>query len=406
MTFKDRYLRNKKLLLEDPTFNPNNKKVVEEFFIFEEYKLKRRQGLVEVDERSYKTLSHYITRIKNITQWLNNKTWADLTKEEIKKLIDDLEDGVIKNRDGKRHEDRSLYYQMFCGKFWSLVKKNHLAQEIIDEFSIRGRDFNKQVRFIEFESFKKMVNCINNPTQLCLMWLAWDIGENIGTLLELESCDFQRQINPDTNEAEYLVILPREKLKRSRTPRSELTNYKETVEYLDVVLANLKPNYKEVSNKYVRGRKLSEYYSEGRLFKFGMRAADKFFKRAVELSKVRCMPGGERPTWKDTRSGMACNLLKKGWSIDEINSRLGHTVNSHVIRRYLTYLSLDKRKPQAKVHQTNLRKLELDLEKQRELNKLQGLRVETLKKEQDQMKEEFSKQMAKVVLELKEMLRV
>lgn len=103
---------------------------------------------------------------------------------------------------------------------------------------------------------------------------------------------------------------------------------------------------------------------------------------------------------------MACNLLKKGWSIDEINSRLGHTVNSHVIRRYLTYLSLDKRKPQAKVHQTNLRKLELDLEKQRELNKLQGLRVETLKKEQDQMKEEFSKQMAKVVLELKEMLRV
>ncbi|MDO8508205.1 MAG: tyrosine-type recombinase/integrase [Nanoarchaeota archaeon] len=406
MTFKDRYLKNKQLLLEDPTLNTNNKKVIEEFFKFEEYKLKRKQGLTEVDERSYKTLSHYITRIKNLTQWLNNKDWADLNEEDIKKLIDDLEDGVIKNKYGRRHEDRSLYYQMFCGKFWGLIKKNHIAQGIIDEFSIRGRDFNKQVRFIEFESFRKVVSCINNPIQLCLVWLAWDIGENIGTLLELEACDFQRQINPDTNEAEYLVILPREKLKRSRTPRSELTNYKETVEYLDIVLANLKPNYKEVSNKYVRGRKLSEYYSEGRLFKFGMRSADKFLKRAVELSKVRCMPGGEKVTWKDLRSSMACDLLRKGWSIDEINSRLGHSVASRVITRYVTYLSLDRRKPKAKVHQSNLRKLEFELDKQKELNKLQGLRVENLKKEQDQMKEEFNIQMAKVVSELKEMLKV
>lgn len=110
MTFKDRYLRNKQLLLEDPTFNPNNKKVVEDFLTFVECKLKRKQGLTEVDERSYKTSSHYITRIKNLTNWLNNKTWADLTEEEIKKLIDDMEDGVIKNKKGKRHEDRSLYY--------------------------------------------------------------------------------------------------------------------------------------------------------------------------------------------------------------------------------------------------------------------------------------------------------
>ncbi len=370
MSFKERYLRNKQLLLDDPNFNINNKKVVDDFLKFEEYKLKRKEGLTEVDERSYKTLSHYITRIKNLTQWLNNKTWADLSEEDIKKLIDDLEDGVIKSRNGKRHEDRSLYYQMFCGKFFGLIKKNQIARQIIEDFSIKGRDFNKQVRFIEEEQFRKIVNCTVTPEQKCLLWLCFDISENLGTMLLLDAKDFVRQIDPNTGEPEYLVILSKDKLKRSRTPRSELTNYKETVEYLDIVLANLKPTYKEVSNKYLRGRKLSEYYPEERLFKFGMKAADKFLRRAVELSGVRCMPGGERVTFKDLRSSCACNLLKKGWSIDEINSRLGHSVASRVITRYVTYLSLDRRKPKAKVYQSNLRRLEGELEKQKETNVL------------------------------------
>lgn len=406
MTFKDRYIKNKQLLLDDPNFNSNNKKVVEDFLKFEEYKLKRKEGLTEVDERSYKTLSHYITRIKNLTMWLNNKTWADLTEEDIKKLIDDMEDGVIKNKYGKRHEDRSLYYQMFCGKFFGLIKKNHIARQIIEDFSIKGRDFNKQVRFIEEEQFRKIVNCTITPEQKCILWLCFDISENISTILSLEKKDFVRQINPDTGEPEYLVILEKAKLKRSRTPRSELTNYKDTVEFLDIVLANLKPTYKEVSNKFIRGRKLSEYYNEDRLFKFGMKAADKFLRRAVELSGVRCMPGGEHVCFKDLRSSCACNLLKKGWSVDEINSRLGHTVNSHVIRRYLTYLSLDKRKPQAKVYQGNLRKLETDLEKQKELNKLQLLRFENLKKDQENMREELKAELLEMLKDVKKLEEV
>ena len=405
MSFKERYLRNKQLLLEDSNFNPNNREVVKKFFEFEEYKLKRKEGLSEVDERSYKTLSSYITRIKNLNQWLNNKTWADLTEEDIKKLIDDMEDGIIKTKYGKKIEDRSGYHQMLAGKFFGLVKKNHIAQQIIEDFSIKGREFNKQVRFIEEEQFRKIVNCTVTPEQKCILWLCFDVSENISTILSLEKKDFVREIDPDTGEPEYLVILSKEKLKRSRTPRSEITNYKETVEYLDIVLANLKPTYKQVSNKYIRGRKLSEYYNEDRLFKFGMKAADKFLRRAVELSGVRCMPGGERVTFKDLRSSCACNLLKKGWSIDEINARLGHTPASRVITRYVTYLSLDRRKPKAKVYQSNLRKLETDLEKQKELNKLQLLRFENLKKEQDQMRDELKLFMGKSKTELLEMLK-
>ncbi len=405
MTFKERYLRNKQLLLEDPIINSDNKEVIRKFFEFEEYKLKRKEGLTEVDEHSYKTLTHYITRIKKINQWFNNKSWKDLTEEEIKKVIDDLEDGVIKTHKGKRYEDRSLYYQMLGGKFFALVNKNHIAENILEEFSIRGREFNKQVRFIEEESFRKIANCALAPEHKCLLWLAFDIGENIGTLISLEKKDFQKQINPDTNEPEYLVILSKDKLKRSRTARSEITNYRETVEFLDIVLDNLKPTYKQVSNKYIRGRKLSEYYTEDRLFKFEMKAADKFLRRAVELSGVRCIPGGESVTWKDLRSSMACDLLKKGWTVDEINARLGHTPASRVISRYVTYLSLDRRKPKAKVYQGNLKNLEMDLEKQKELNKLQLLRFENLKKEQDRMKEEFNLFMNSSKIELLDMLK-
>ena len=392
--FKDRYIIKKEQLLIDEAINIKNREVIKKFLEFQEYKLKRKQGFVEVDERSYKTLTHYTTRIKTLNKWFNNKDWTTLTEEDIKKLIDDLEDGVIKNKYGKRYEDRSLYYQMLQGKFFSLVDKNHIARKILEDFSIRGREFYKQVRFIEEESFRKILSCINNPIYLCLCWLAWDIGENIGTLLELEARDFQKEINPDTNEPEYLVILPKEKLKRSRTARSEITNHKETMEYLDIVLSNLKP----------ASKKTSHIYNKDRLFKFGMKAAEKFFRRAIEMSGVRCMPGGEQVTWKTMRSSMCCDLLRKGWSTDECNSRLGHLPGSHTINFYANYLSLDRRKPKAKVHQSNLRKLEVELENQRESNKLQGLRVENLKKEQEQMKEDFKNQMTNFMLELNDLL--
>lgn len=93
---------------------------------------------------------------------------------------------------------------------------------------------------------------------------------------------------------------------------------------------------------------------------------------------------------------MACHLLKSGigngcnWSIDEINSRLGHKPSSRfVIDKYVSYLALDKRKPQQKVYQSNLKKVEIDLEKQKEYNKLQSLRIENMQKDNEQLRAEF-----------------
>jgi len=403
--FKDRYLISKEKLLNDEEFNSNNREIIKKFLEFEEYKLKRKEGLTEVDERSYKTLTHYITRIKTLNKWFENKDWSKLTEKEIKKLIDDLEDGIIKNKYGKRYEDRSVYYQMLQGKFFSLVKKSHIAKQIIEDFSIRGRDFNKQVKFIEEEQFRKIVDCALTQEHRCLLWLAFDIGENLGTLLALTQNELKKQADPDTNEPEYLVILSKDKLKRSRTPRSELTNYKETVQYLDIVLKNLKPSTKKTSNKFVKCRKLSDIHSDDKLFKFGMKAADTFLKRAVKQAGVRCLPGGEQVTFKDLRSSMCCDLLKKGWSLEECSARLGHSPGSHVIKRYANYLSLDRRKPKAKVYQSNLKKMEIELEKQKDLNKLQQIRFENLKNEQDRMKVEFKQLMSSSKIELLKMLK-
>jgi len=66
MIQKERYIRRKGELFNNKSFNSNNKELIKKFLEFEEYKLKRKEGLTEVDERSYKTLNHYLSRIKNI----------------------------------------------------------------------------------------------------------------------------------------------------------------------------------------------------------------------------------------------------------------------------------------------------------------------------------------------------
>ena len=53
----------------------------------------------------------------------------------------------------------------------------------------------------------------------------WDIGENVGTLLKLTTTDLIPQSNRRSGEREYLVFLPRTKLKRSQLSRGEPTLY-------------------------------------------------------------------------------------------------------------------------------------------------------------------------------------
>ena len=390
--FKDRYPKLKKELLENPKIKASNRKVITKFLEYEEYKLKRKEGFSEVDERSCKTLVNYLRRIRQINEWLGNKDWKNLKKSDIKKLVDDLEDGVIKTIQGEKHSDRSQFYQILHGKLFDIVKKGQYAREIFSEYEVKGRDDSEnQVRFIEESMFRQIVEQAITSEQKCLLWLAFDIGENIGSLLELEKADLKKQINEDTKESEYLVILPKEKLKRSRTPRSEITNYPETARYLDIVLAEVKPANKTISNKWMKDKPLSEIHGDDKLFKFGMKAATLFLNRAVEKSNARCSPGGEKVTWKDLRSSMACDLLKKEWTRDEVNARLGHKPSSRIIDRYINYIALDRKKPKKKVYESNMRKMEEDLKETKEVGKLQAQRLLDQKQELDILKKQFAK---------------
>ena len=135
--YKERYEKKKSELLKDKKFTAGNKKIIAEFLEFQEYKLKRKEGLSEVDERSYKTLYFYIGRIKNLNKWFKKKDWNNLTEEDIKKVIDDLEDGIIKTKRGTRYTDRSLYYQMLTGRFFEIAGKDYIASKILKKFGIR-----------------------------------------------------------------------------------------------------------------------------------------------------------------------------------------------------------------------------------------------------------------------------
>jgi len=347
MDLKRIYEKRKNLILNDKNICPENRKLFKSFFEWEENKLKRIRNLRELDDRCYKTLKVYTIYFYNVNNWFKNKPWPKLTKTEIKKVYDDLEDGKIKKKDKTPFQDRASYYnKIFKSKPFGLAGKREIAKEVMEFYKPSE---NSEVNFIELEDFLKLINVAISPNHRLLLWLAWDIGENINSLLQLQKRHFVRQVDSETKEPEYIVNLPKEILKRSRKPRSEITNYKETVDLLDIILKELK-----------------DY---DLLFKFGYRQAEKIFDRTVKITNIKCKPTGKRPTWKDLRSGMTCDLLKKGWSRDELNARLGHIPSSSEIDKYLNYLAIDKQKPKIKVYQSNMRKIEGDLEDTRDVVK-------------------------------------
>ncbi len=356
---KDAYEKSKSLLLTDKSICPENRQLWKDFFELQERKLKRINNLARLDEAAYKTLNHYIGRFKNVNKWFQNKPWVSLTKEDIQKVYDDLEDGVIKNRFGKRYEDRKSYYtKVFKSKPFKMAGKLELAEEVFEFY--RPQD-NSDVNFIEHEDFVKLPVVTQTLLQKLLLWLAWDLGENVGSLLQLTKRDFRRQINSHTQEPEYLVQLRKEILKRSRRRRVEITNYTETAQLLDTVLR--------------------DKADDEPIFHFGHRQALKFMAHCVNASGVRCTPTGKPPTYKDLRSSMCCHLLKIGWRIEEVNSRLGHSpANLSMVTRYANYLALDRHTPKAKVSDNRMQTLQENLDTSRQREKLQSHRIDEQEK--------------------------
>lgn len=365
MGWKEQYERRKAALLVDAAICAANREVFREFFEFEEYKLKRTNGLPRLDDGCYRTLYGYVGYFRNVNKWFRNKPWKDLTRDDIKRVFDDLEDGVFKNHRGQPFQDRRSYYnKVFKSKPFRLVQKSELARDVIETYTGRG---DTEVRFLVEETFRKMTSVLSNPTHLLLFWLAWDLGENIATLLQLQRKDFVRQRHRDTKEAEYLVNLSKLKLKRSRRARSEPTLYPETVRFADMVLEPLAP--------------------EDPIFRFGYRQALKIMHAVVRKTQATCLPNNDPVRWKDLRSGMACHLLKVGWSREEVDARLGHTPNSSALNAYVNYLAIDREKPKKRLFDSSLEQIQGELEETKRREKLLADRVERQREENETMKQ-------------------
>ena len=353
---KEEYERRRNFILNDKKINEANRKLFKKFFDLQEYKLKRKNGLKELDNSCYKTLCGYPAYFANVNRWFKNKEWKKLTKADIKKVYDDLEDGKLKGTSGKIITGKSDYYnKIFKSKPFELAGKKEIAKKVMEYYN---NNTGEEVRFFEEETFKKTVNKTKTTSQRLLCWLAWDFGENIFTLLQLQKKDFTKRIDNDTKEPEYILNFPNEKIKRTRTSRSEPTLYKETVDLLDAVLPNLK--------------------EDDQLFNFEHRNALKFLKEIREKIEAKCIPKGQPITWKDFRSSMACYLLDNGWTTDEIKSRLGHKPSSNVLDKYLTYKALNKKKPKKKVEEGRIRQLSLELEDLKLREKIFKKRIETI----------------------------
>jgi len=378
MTFKQNYIKGKNVLLSDISIAAYNRELFAEFFGIEEQKLKRINALSELDESSYKTLYGYINRLRNVNNWFKNKPWNKLAEDEIRQVYNDLEDGVIKNNRGKRFEDRRSYYnKIFKSKPFELADLQEKVKSL-DFFTHRGK---KPVRFVNDASFKKMVKFLQKPQHYVLFWLAWDVGENISSLLELKVCHLKRQHNRETQETEYLIYLPQENLKRSRQTRSEPTIYLETVEYIDALLEyGRETEYRDEKGK-IR-RKVVPYKDDDFLFTFKYRQAMQIFDSVVRRSGIKCEPHSDKPSWKDLRSGMACHLFEQGWHVEDINLRLGHSPQSKWLDSYINYLAVNRKRVKKIYHNNNLEDLKTQLEESKLKAKLLTTKLE---KQNEQM---------------------
>ena len=363
---EQRFKHRLKEFLEENSTCKENKELFKRFFEFEEYKLKRSNGLNKTDEASYKTLNGYVNKLRNVNKWFKNKPLKDITKEDIKKVYDGLEDGKILTSNGKPFKDRKSYYnKVFKSKLFQMIGKADLAREVMEYYMPNS---DNEVRFIKEDVVRELANVMINPRHKLLSWLAFDIGENVNSLLSLKKMDCIRQIN-EQKEPEYRIVLRKEILKRSRTPRTEITNYLETVKFLDYALRDLK--------------------DDDFIFNFKYSMAKKLLDRAVGIIGARCNPKGQKVTWKDLRSSMACDLLSKGLSFEDVNMRLGHRPSSREIDKYINYLAVDRKEPKKKVYESSISKLSAELEDTKEREKLQARSFESMKEKLESREKDY-----------------
>src|SRR5262245_33699923 len=132
MQWKQRYERLKTELRADSEICLENRHLFLQFLEFEEYKLKRRGVQRMLDDNSLMTLVAYVSRLRVVNRWFSNRPWKDLTKTDIQRVYDDLEDGKISNRWGRPVQDRHSFYNLILrSKPFEMAGKKELVKEVM-----------------------------------------------------------------------------------------------------------------------------------------------------------------------------------------------------------------------------------------------------------------------------------
>ena len=284
--------------------------------------LKTRSRSTTLSERNYSTLSGIVSCCFTVDGWFNHKLWKRVTRKDIQRVFEQVEQGVILSKQGKPFKRPEDYYNriMKWGPF-KLIGKDKLVREVIGKTQ-REPD---PVRFVTEEDFRKVVSCARSARHKAFYWMLFDIGENEAATRKLRTTDFQRQVNEVTGKPEYVVKLRNENIKASRTARSEITNYDDTVAWLDQWLGTLAPGSVVFDFTHEKGR-----YE---------------LARCAKMAGVSCHGLNDcHVTPKDLRSSMICDLLSKGWSVDDVKARAGHKPGSSVINRYADFIARNRNK--------------------------------------------------------------
>ena len=98
---------------------------------------------------------------------------------------------------------------------------------------------------------------------------------------------------------------------------------------------------------------------------------------------------------------MACHLLKKGWTSDEVNARLGHKPSSQELDKYINFLALDRHTPKKKLNDGQLQQLLEEVKDLKDRDKLNNLRVGEQSKDIAYLKQQIKKDREHFIKELK-----
>lgn len=318
----ERYKKQKELLKKDTTILPENRKIILKFLEHAEDKLKRRKGRGRVEQIRYcKTLLKKIDLLKNTDRFFK-KHFKDITKKDIERVYNALEDGKIKSLKGAAYKFSSrndFYKKVFKSDFFEFIGKKDLAKEVITrESSDEG-----EVKFFEFEDLQKMASLCKSLQRELFLYLLFDTSMRIGTLLNMRCSDFEKRHNLDTKRDYYLFHIRKEYTK-SKVDRTDALLIDRTNELLDIALQDKKP--------------------EELLFKWGYGNARKIIFDVTRRAKITTKPQGKPVSIHDFRKSGATYLLSRGFNIDYVKARLGHKPSSSVIDRYVNYLGLNANK--------------------------------------------------------------